>query len=189
MKKGIRLIHIWEWELRNESIWSKLSKWLLNEFNVNKYSIDLQNCRVVQVSKELEQYFYNLYSIKEYQESDICLGLVHNNQLYQIVSFKIINNQWYLINYGTAYNYSIENGYNAILNLFINFYKVKSIYTLCNLCKEDINLYYQLRFQLQEITNPDIIWCNKDMNISINEQKDYIPLYDCGLASFIYVIS
>ena len=120
IEKNIRLIHIWEWELRVNSIWNRISKWLLNEFNHFKHSIDINQCKLVQINKELEKYFYSLYSIKDYQESDICLGLMYNNQLYQVMSFKNINDKdWQLLNYCTAYNYSIDNGYNIKLLILL----------------------------------------------------------------------
>ena len=139
IEKGIRLIHLWEWELRNEDKWSKISNWLLNELNQSKLPIDINQCQLIYINKELEQQFYNLYSIKDYQESDICLGLTYNNQLYQIMSFKNIDNQWYLINYGTAYSYNIN--YQYILDSFIQLNFIQNIKVYCDLDKEDCCLY------------------------------------------------
>ena len=184
VEKGIRLIHLWEWELRTENIWSKLSKWLLNELNSNKYFINLQNCQLIQVNKELEQHFYNLYSIKDYKDSDICLGLMYNNQLYQIMSFKNIDNQWYFINYGTVYNYFIHNGYQIILDYVIRKYNIQLLKSYCNLDKEDSKLYDQLNFKSINVLNPIVTYCNSNMNISFIEQKGYVPIYNSGIIEY-----
>ena len=186
VEKGIRLIHLWEWELRNEPIWFKLSKWLLNELNYNKYFIDSKQCNLMYINKDTEQQFYNLYSIKEYQDSDVCIGIIYNNQLYQIMSFKNIDNQWYLINYGTVYNYNINDGYNIILDSFINSQNINSLISYCYLDKDDIDLYHQLKFTLQEITHPNITYCNKHMNTSKTKLQGYVPIYDCGIGIFYF---
>ena len=180
IEKGIRLIHIWEWELRNESLWSKISQWLLNNFIQFNYSINLEDCQLVYINKDIEHKFYSLYSLIEYQDSDICLGLIKDNVLYQIMSFKNMNNQWYLINHGTAYNYYIDNGYQTILNSFKSSYKLQTIIYISDISKDDITLYDQLGFKLIDILEPSIIWCNKDMNLSDIEQEGYIPIYNCG---------
>ena len=178
IEKNIRLIHLWEWELRNEDEWSKISKWILNELNTNKQCIDLNQYQLVYVSKELEQQFYNLYSIKEYQESDVCIGLVKDNVLYQCMSFKNINNQWYLINYGTTYNYIID--YQYIIKSAMLSNNIQSITALCNLDKEDVNLYNKIGFKLIDILKPSVTWCNKEMNLSNTEQEGYVPIYNSG---------
>ena len=144
----------------------------------------MQNCQLIQINKELEQQFYNFYSIKEYQDSDVCLGLMYNNQLYQIMSFKNINNQWYLINYGTVYNYFINNGYQIILEYIIRKYNIQLLKSYCNLDKEDSKLYEQLNFKLINILNPIVTYCNSNMNISFIEQKGYIPIYNSGIIEY-----
>ena len=185
IEKGIRLIHIWEWELRNKSLWSKISQWLLNNFTQFKQSINLHDCQLVYINKDIEHNFYNLYSIKEYQDSDVCIGLMYNNLVYQIMSFKNMDNQWYLINHGTVYNYYIDNGYQTILNSFKSSYKLQTIIYISDVSKDDITLYDQMGFKLIDTLEPSIIWCNKDMNLSDIEQEGYIPIYNCGYNVYI----
>ena len=187
IEKNIRLIHLWEWELRNEDEWSKISNWLLNELNQSKLSIDINQCYIVYVPKNIEQQFYNLYSIKEYQDSDVCMGLMYNNYLYQVISFKNINNQWYLINYGIVYNYTIDNGYKVLLDRFIQLHNIQdSLIIYLDISKEDLYLFSHLGFQLQSIIDPIIVWCDKNMNTSLIECENYVPIYNCGYAVCTY---
>ena len=187
IEKNIRLIHLWEWELRNENEWSKISNWLVNELNQSKLSIDINQCYIVYVPKNIEQQFYNLYSIKEYQDSDVCMGLMYNNYLYQVISFKNINNQWNIINYGIVYNYTIDNGYKVLLDRFIQLYNIQdSLIIYLDISKEDLYLFSHLGFQLQNIIDPIIVWCDKSMNTSLIECENYVPIYNCGYAVCTY---
>ena len=188
IEKNIRLIHLWEWELRNENEWSKISNWLLNELNQSKQCINLQECELVYVPKNIEKEFYNLYSIKEYQDSYVCIGLMYNNLVYQIMSFKQQDNQWVLINYGTAYGYYTDKGYKDIVDSFIQSTNAQSLKIYYNLDKDDTTIYGQLfELKLNDILEPTIIWCNtkmKHFNNIDNDKGNFVPIYNSGLLEY-----
>ena len=194
LSKDIRLIHIWEWELRNTNEWDRLQLWILNELNKDKIQIHYDD--IVIIDHEKEESFNRLYNINDsYIRSDICLGLIYNNQLYQIMSFKKINDtEWQLIDSCTKFNYNIQDGHKILLESFIQSYNPKSIITYCDFSKQDIFLYYKnLNFRFIEVTEPHVIWCNKKMNhfrdsVSNNNINHYIPIYDSGNVIFRLII-
>ena len=56
-EKGIRLIHVWEWELTDEILWNRLSNWIVNLLNNNKIKIGARKCILKEVSLEDEKKF------------------------------------------------------------------------------------------------------------------------------------
>ena len=188
----IRLIHIWKWELRNKFKWDKLSKWIINELNQNKIKINIDNNYFIGlVNIDQEKQFIKLYDLNEYIKSDICIGFFYDNELIQLLSFKKENDgQYDIITHCTKYGY---DGYNVeifklIINYFIHYYNPKKIILYCNIDKLDNTLYKNIGFKLIKITSPQVIWCDKNMNILDYQKTGYIPIFDCGLEIYEYII-
>lgn len=191
-EKNIQLIHIWEWELRNEEIWNKLSKWIINELDQNKIKININdNYFIGSVDINQEKEFINLYDLKEYVQSDICIGFFHNNELIQLLSFKRKNNDQYdIISHCIKYGYDKYDVwvFKLIIDYFTNYYNPKKITLYCNIDKLDNTLYKNAGFKLIKITSPQIIWCDKNMNISDCQKSGYTLIFDCGLEIYEYII-
>ena len=192
-ENNIRLIHIWEWELRNSKEWDRLSRWILDLLNTNKTNIDVKECSMQYVQCEKEKEFLNNYSLEGYTRSDICIGLYHKNELIQLISFKKIeDNKYKIIRMNTKYNYDINNGFKILLEVFKSTYNPESIVAYCNLDKYTPSIYKELGFKLINTIEPEVIFCNKDMNhftltdnIDI-DTKEYLPLYNCGYEVYKY---
>ena len=213
-EKNIHLVHLWEWELRNEDEWNVLSKWILNLLNNDKIRIGARKCIIKDVSLKEEKEFLNNYHLQGYKKSERCLGLYYNNELIALESFckpRYNNNyQWELLRLCTKYGYSIIGGAKRLLDYFIKHYDVESIISYCNLDKFTGKVYTDIGFKLLKNTGPQLIWCNKDMkhftNASLNwigadkmigtnygkgtdneeivQEQGYVPIYNCGLAVY-----
>ena len=198
---NINIIHIFEWELRNPNIWNRLSKWILNLLNTNKTIIDYKDCKVVElVSIEDEIRFLTKYSyinLDSYNKSYICIGIYHDNELIQIVSFNIIDNDSsrLILKVYTKYGYSITNNSidNVIRIIRDRYTNIKEILYYLDISKYDsntIDLYNS--WKKIDVVEPKLIWCNKDMDIildednSIDDISKYIPIYDCGEEVYLY---
>ena len=173
--KGIRLVHIWECEMTNEEYWDRLSRWIVELLldESDKVNIDSNDCIVKLVSIDEEEDFLNKYSIEGYIESSICIGLYHNNELIQLISFSKSyndNNQYKIIRMSTRYSISIiDNGYKKILGYFINTYNPNSIIGYCNLDKYSDIIYKDLGFKFIERIDP----------------IEYSCMYNCGIDIYI----
>ena len=213
-EKGIHLIHIWEWELRNDNEWSKLSNWILNLLNNSKISIGARKCTIKEVLRKEEKEFLNKYHLQGYKKSEICLGLYYDDELLQLMSFSKPrynkNYQYELLRLCTKYGYSIIGGANKLFKNFIARYNPISIISYCNLDKFNGKVYNDIGFKLDVVREPQIIWCNKNMkhfsqsslnwigadkllganygkgtdNEEIVKQYGYVPIYNCGLAVY-----
>ena len=189
---NIRLIHVWEWELLDNKYWKKLSRWILNLLNCSKIKIKFKECQLKLVSVNEAENFVNEYSLQKYEKSDIRIGLYYKNELIQLMTFTHNINDLQLINLCTKYNFNITEGYKNILNYCANSYHIKSIIAICDLDKENYALYKELGFKIVKINEPNLIWCNKEMDV-INEllrenKGGYVPIYKCGTATFQYII-
>lgn len=178
--------------MRNEKTWNKLSKWIINELDQNKIKINVDNnyfIGLVDIDQEKE--FINLYGLKEYAQSDICVGFFHNNELIQLLSFKRKNNDQYdIITHCAKHGYDTYNVrvFKLIINYFTCHHNPKKIIFYCSIDKLDNTLYKNAGFKLIKITSPQITWCDKNMNISDHQKPGYVSIFDCGLEIYEYMI-
>ena len=202
--QDIRLIHIWEWELRNTNEWDKVSRWLLDLFNTNKYNIYSSMCEYKIVDNTIEEKeFLDNYNLYGYTKSDICIGLYYNNKLIQLMSFKKSSNTNYtleLLRYSTKYGYIVKNGYRLLFdNILKSDSSIEGIVGYLDISKETNEVYTELGFsKINDVIDPRVILCNKDLDhfidtTSTNEYEyndlidlGYIPIYDCGLEVYRY---
>ena len=187
-EKGIRLIHIWEWEFKDLTYFTNLLKWIVNISNKNKIRLNINECYIKEINIDKAKEFINLYSLYNYKDSDISIGLFYNNDLIQIISFikdSESDKTYKISNMCTKYEYSIEKGYKEILNYFYNLYNPKSIIAFCNLDKFSGKTFESLGFVKLKELEPSIVWCNKNLdhfedNDSLSDHDGYIPIYNCG---------
>lgn len=213
-EKNIRLIHVWEWEIHNN--FEKLSNWLLNILNINKYKIYARNCKIKLVNINDEKIFLNQYHLQGYSKSNICLGLYYNDELVEIMSF--VNPrftkkyEYELLRLCTKYNYTIIGGSAKLFNYFIHQYNPNSVISYCDNSKFNGNVYEQIGMKFYKLSQPTIIYCNYNMNIihdsilnkygidnllgthygkgtnnkELMIKEGYLPVPNCGNLIYVY---
>lgn len=164
-EKGVRLIHLWEWELTNESLWNKISNWIVNICNTNKTRIFARKCFIKEVSLKEEKNFLNEYHLQGYKKSQVCLGLYYNDELIELMSFckprYNKNYQWELLRLCTRYGYNVIGGAQKLLKYFIKNYNPSSIISYCDLSKFTGKIYEDLGFTLSKAIQPQATWYNE----------------------------
>ena len=164
--KGVRLIHIWEWELTNDALWSRLSNWILNICNTNKTRIFARNCDIRLVPLEEEKDFLDTYHLQGYIKSELCYGLYYNNELIQLMSFTKSrynkNYEWELLRLCTKYGYTLVGGSNKLIQQFITTSNPKSIISYCDLSKFTGKVYEDMNFKLIKRNQPSATWYNEE---------------------------
>ena len=171
-EKEIRLIHLWEWELTNEDLWNKTSRWILNLLNSNKIQINSKDCAIKEINNETAQHFIIEYNLYDYIQSDVNLGLYYNNELLQCMSFKHQKNDSYkLLNFCTKFNYNIKDGAQCLLDHFIQSYNPSSITTTINLDKFYGATFEKIGFKLIEYKDPILLG---------DVGSKYRSIYNCG---------
>ena len=203
-KKGIHIIHIWEWELVREDLWNRLSNWIINLLNNKKSRVFARKTEIRTVSLKEEKIFLNNYHLQGYIRSEVCLGLYYDNQLIQLMSFGKPrynkNYEYELIRLCTLYGYSIIGGAEKLLKNFIKNYNPKSLISYCNLDKFSGKIYKKIGFKLLKRNSPFRIWFDQETQRIVTEQsllalsaKDnklienspYQSVYNCGQNVYI----
>ena len=164
---GIRLIHLWEWELTNKELWDKTSKWIINICNNNKTKLFARNCELKKLSSTNEEKeFLNNYHLQGYIKSEVCYGLYYNNELIQVMSFckprYNSNYEWELLRLCTKYSYSVIGGSNRLLKNFIRSHNPNSIISYCDLSKFTGKVYTNMGFAVSNKIQPQIMWYNDE---------------------------
>ena len=181
-EKNIKLIHLWEWELTDEDLWRRTSNWILNLFNLNKIQINSKDCIIKEINKKIAQNFISEYNLYDYIESDVNLGLYYNNELLQVISFKLHDdddNQYELLQLCIKFGYEVKSGIKELLNYFINQYNPFLIITIINLDKFIGHIFEELGFKLIQYKEPQLI-SHKE-----NEISNYKKIYNCGQNIYI----
>lgn len=212
--KGIRLIHIWEWEIKKDFV--KISNWLLNELNNAKKNIFARKCSMRPVSIEEEKTFLNEFHLQGYAKSSHCLGLYAENELVQLMSFTKSRfskkYEYELLRLCTKNGISVVGGSQRLFKHFISEVKPKSIVSYCDFSKFSGNVYNRIGMTFDKLSNPTITYCNWDMRtinesllmklgadkllntnygIGVNNQdimikEGFLPVHNCGNLIFTW---
>ena len=210
VKKGIRLIHIFEYEWLSCKQ-SKL-KDLLRGIICETTTIFGRNTTVREVSAAVAKEFEDDNHLQSSANASINIGLHYNNKLIALFTFGVprYNNEYQYELIRACYKQGIKviGGSEKIFKYFINKYNPSSIITYCDISKFTGNMYIRLGFkpiQPKPITEPNYVWLNTDNNsilpryktqkhllvkyglgdtdrteVEIMETLGYIRIYDCG---------
>lgn len=213
-KQGIRLVHIFEYEWKDENKKSKLKnyiKTLVN--NESSTRIYARNCKIVEVMHNDVYKFEEEHHLQGKGTSSINIGLEFENKLIGLMTFgkpRFNNNYEYeLIRLCYDSEYQVIGGSEKMFKHFVSEYKPQSIISYCDLSKFNGRVYQQLGFNTPSnpITEPSYVWVYGNTCLSryqtqkhkliekgigtedetedqIMEDNDFIKIYDCGNLKF-----
>lgn len=209
---GIRLIHLFEYEMSNTQYWHKLQKFL-NDLLSNRSVIYARNCRIEIVDRRAEQQFLEEFHLQGYVPSSVCYGLYADNQLMSIMSFSKprfnSNYEFELLRLCTRFGVTIVGGAEKMFSHFVRSYNPDSAVSYCDLSKFTGNVYNRLGMNLVRVSPPNYKWakfqqvysryqCQKhklskllgdafDPNLSESDnmiEAGFVKIYDCGNAVY-----
>lgn len=200
-ENGIKLIQIFEDEyLNNKEVVLNKLLYELN-ININKTSINVNDCSIKQISSKNAKEFLNKNHIRGFIRSTIHLGAFNSNELISVMSFTKTQDKWILNRFACNYNY-ICNGINdKIFKYFINIYnpsKINYIADRCWLINEHDNIYTKMGFKLEIILPPNYSYYNPKIlpnkriykNNIKKHMKDIIDksykIWDCGTVKYTW---
>lgn len=214
-KKGIRLIHIFEYEFdHNREGIEQYIKNLLGKYDV----IQARNTRVETIDKNEAKEFLSIYHIQGYATASINLGCYFNDSLIGVMTFDKprfnSNFEYELIRFCWKDNIRVIGGANKLFSKFIKEYNPSSIITYSDISKFFGYTYDKLGFRRTEVTDPSYVWVNganlgvlsrydtqKDKLVSLGldvygQTEDeimhnigYLKIYNCGNFKFIWTKS
>jgi hypothetical protein len=192
-EKGIRLVHIWEWEWnqRRDLLENYLKDIILGPF----IKIGARKCIVKELSNKEYQNFCNKNHIQEEAGAKIKLGLFNKNELVQAMSFgspRFTDKfEWEIIRECSKFGYGIIGGKEKLWSYFVKNYHPNNCISYCDFSKFTGESYLKLGFKKKRLNKPGFIWLSKDFQnvfwrnpYENNKLKHLNKLYDCGQLVF-----
>ena len=163
VKKGIRLIHIFEYEWRDserkEKIIDLIGRALNKDKDTRVYARNTKVCEIGEIeAKEFLEENHLQGNIASYAR----VGLRYNDELVGLMTFGTprFNNNYEYELLRMAYKRGIEvvGGSDKMLKYFIDKYDPQSIISYCDLSKFSGGVYTKIGFRLDGITEPNYVW-------------------------------
>jgi len=152
-KNNIDLLHCFEFEWTNtiqNQIWKSI---FLNKIKKSKYYIDNINTSVINVNKDNAKLFFDHCHLSGYLPADHTLVLNHNNNIAYAISYNVIDNNCYILQYCPNNFFSIRNGFAIILDFIIK-QKYNNIFLTVDRRYQNFNNLYRYGFSLNKIIPP-----------------------------------
>jgi len=215
-KKGIQLIHIFQYEWDNDSYREKLIKILKRKLDNNTKVEYARKCTVKEIESADANRFADKYHMQGKAQSGISIGIFDgDNNLAGIMTFGKPrfnqNFQFELIRLAYRDDINIVGGSEKMLGYFKEKYKPTSIISYCDKSKFSGRVYERLGFKLDGITEPNYKWVNMsngraisrymatkeklidqglgehgDTEVSIMQNLGFLRVYDCGNARYVW---
>lgn len=174
-KKGIQLIHIFEYEWLDKRKKDILTKYLHSKIYKDNIVLGARNTSIKEISnKEARDFLNNNHLMGEYN-SKINIALYYNNEIVSILSiieprFNNREYQYEISRYCTKLGYSITGGIEKLYKYFINKYNPSSVVTYTDISKFTGNCYSKIGFNVTKvpITKPGYIWIKPGYNSTIS---------------------
>ena len=210
-QKGIRLIHIFEDEMKEhkEIVLSKIRHILGDDKNLP--SIMARKCHIKEIAFSMASPFLQKYHIQGPVPSTIYLGAFYGEKLIAVMSFKKESNVWELNRFTTDISYRIPGIASKLFAYFKKHYTYIEIKSFLdrrwNL--EGDTMYEKLGFKVDKIEMPDYYYIDskkryhkfgfrkqilhKKYNLPLSmtekemtESLGYYRIWNCGLVKYIY---
>ena len=161
LKKGIRLIHIFEDEFEEKR--HIVFAYLRHILNADKHAVSIgaRKCETKEITKDIARDFLTKYHIQGFVPSTLYLGSYYGDILVGVMSFKNENNgTWNLTRFATDFNYRLPGLASKMLIYFKRNNNFKTIKTFLdrrwNL--EGNTMYEKIGFKLSKIEAPDYFY-------------------------------
>lgn len=189
---GIHLIHIFEYEWRDEVTQAKLKEYLKGIIQKDsKKLIYARNTTIKLINSEKTREFLNKYHLQGYTTSSIELGCFDNNtdELLGVMTFgksrfdteadyEIIRLCW-------KSDITVVGGTQKLFNTFVKSYDVEYMVTYADVSKFTGNIYLDLGFKTEGISEPGYVWVNnRDNTVLKRYQTMKHKLIEQGFGSY-----
>ncbi|MCD8211649.1 MAG: hypothetical protein LUC17_01305 [Oscillospiraceae bacterium] len=202
-----RCINIWDWDN-----YQKIINTLQEKTTIYARKCDVKEVDIKEASKFLNNYHFQ----GSCRNQLVIYGLYYNNELISLMSFGKPrynkNYDWELLRYCTKSIINVVGGASKLFKTFVRNNK-GTIISYCDMSKFSGSLYSTLGFTLQTISKPTKHWSKKSNHITDNLlrqrgfdqlfgtnygkgisneelmiQNKWLPVYDCGQATYVYTL-
>lgn len=156
--KGIRLIHIFEWELYPKNIGKTLG-FLRSIFKVSQQRIFARKCVIKEIlSKEANDFYDKNHLQGKTNNCKFNYGLFYDNILVSCMSFSKGNEQYTLTRFCSKIDIEVVGGASKLFKHFLKTENPQIIVSFSDITKMSGNVYKILGFKIERITAPSYWW-------------------------------
>jgi len=182
-KNGVELIHIYEYEWRNNQV--QIENYLKNKL-LEHTKIYARKTIACHITTDEAREFCEIYHLQGYVNSSIKIGLKYENEIIAVMTFGTPRfNKEYdyeLLRLAFKNNVSIIGGSEKLFKYFLHNYNPQSIISYCNIDKFKGKVYTRLGFNTIKLSNPNYVWINKN-NVLTRYQTQKQKLTKLGLGN------
>lgn len=182
-KRGIRLIHIYEWEWEN---YQDKIKSLLKITLGQSERIYARNCIIKEITNQEAKDFNNKNHLQGHRNAQITYGLFYQEELVQLMSFSKTkynrnlksDDEWEIIRGCPGSNNTVVGGVSKLFKYFIKNHNPNKIFSYCDFNKFDGRSYEAIGMRFIGYTGPNK-WYIKDgtvINRKPSKYNDYKSL-------------
>lgn len=173
-EKGIRLIHLYEWDILTDKI-----KSLLKISLGASDKIYARNCTIKEISNREAREFNMLNHLQGHRNAQVTYGLFYKDSLVQLMSFSKTkynknltgDNDWEIIRGCPGSNNIVIGGVSKLFKHFIREYNPDNVFSYCDFNKFDGKSYELLGMKFIGYTGPDKTWIVDGQPIKRNPKK------------------
>lgn len=187
-KKGIRLIHIFEYEWLNTEKRNKIKNMITNILADNTKKIYARETLVSEVTYENVKQFLEDNHLQGSAHADINLVCKYKDDIVGVMTFGHPrfnqNYQYEIVRLCWKYNIHVVGGTEKLFKYFIKRYNPKNILTYVDISKFTGNIYTKLGFRPTKkdtITKPNYVWVNNEKEILSRYKTQKQKLINAGL--------
>lgn len=188
--KGIRLIHIYEYEWEDPNMREKIKLMLniaLGKVNSRIYA---RKCDIRKISNAEARALNDKIHLQGHRNAQVTYGLFYNNELVQLMSFSktkynrnlIEDNSWEIIRGCPGSNNIVVGGVSKLLNHFITDYHPSKIFSYCDFNKFNGKSYELVGMEFIGYSGPDMKWVLADGSVVNRQPKKHKELKDKAIA-------
>lgn len=165
-EKGIRLIHIYEYEWNDSRKRPIIESLLKIAFGKISEKIYARKCEVREISNSEAKIFNNANHLQGHRNAQVTLGLYYDNILVQLMSFSKTkynknltgDNSWEIIRGCPGSNNLVVGGVSKLFAYFVKKYEPDKVFSYCDFNKFDGHGYEALGMDFIGYTGPDMKW-------------------------------
>lgn len=170
--KGIRLIHIYEYEWLDADKKKKICSLLRIALGKAERIIYARNCSIKKITDKEASILNNANHLQNHRKAHITYGLFYKDELVQLMSFsKNKKYEWEIIRGCPASNNIVVGGVSKLFKHFVKEYNPKEIFSYCDFNKFDGHGYEQLGMHFIGYTGPDMKYIIKGKVVNRQPSK------------------
>lgn len=200
-EKGIRLIHIWEYEWNDPIQKEKIIQLLKIALGLVDNKIYARNCSVKIISNKEAKELNSRIHLQGHRNAQVTYGLFYKEELVQLMSFSKSrynrnlkgSNSWEIIRGCPGSNNIVVGGVSKLFTHFVRDYNPDTVFSYCDFNKFDGKSYEALGMKFIGYTGPDMKYViNKEVinrspsNYKYNNSHCEDKLYGSGSKKYLW---